>query len=263
MSIPKDPLESAFDSIASSYENQWLHDPVAGAQRRRIIQWLLQQPSEVQSVLDLGCGPGADAHALATLGISVTAVDISDEMLRHTRARCCALPVTTHKVDLRNPETLPPGPFDAVLSNFGALNCVPLAPVAAALAERIPSGALSLVVVMSRTCPAESISLFARGQPREALFRRRRSVAPMGESRVPLQYYRPQQVINAFQPWFDVESIRGIGVLLPPAAVPQRTPSRWLSAAERLDHRIGQWPLVRKWGDHTALLMRRNALAVP
>ena len=69
-------------------------------------------------VLDLGCGDGRYARALAARGCRVTGVDVSDTLLAEARRRSPGLPgaPTYVRADMR---ALPFGPqFDAVVSLF-------------------------------------------------------------------------------------------------------------------------------------------------
>lgn len=68
-----------------------------------------------ERALDLGCGIGRHARALAALGFAVDALDASPEGLAQTRAAAGTLPVTTHQTTMT---ALPfeDGVFDAVVS---------------------------------------------------------------------------------------------------------------------------------------------------
>lgn len=68
-----------------------------------------------ERILDVGCGTGRHAVALAADGMRVTGVDLSPDMLARARARAEAAGV---EVDLREADAsdLPPiGPFDAAI----------------------------------------------------------------------------------------------------------------------------------------------------
>jgi SAM-dependent methyltransferase len=62
----------------------------APAQRERALAWIESLLPRKAAVLDLGCGPGLYAEALARKGIEVTGVDISQASLRHARVSAAA-----------------------------------------------------------------------------------------------------------------------------------------------------------------------------
>jgi SAM-dependent methyltransferase len=74
----------------------------------------------VRRILDLGCGSGADALALARLGYDTTGVDISMEALRspQTEARDAGLPLRFVQHDIAEPLPFADAGFDAVISNL-------------------------------------------------------------------------------------------------------------------------------------------------
>jgi SAM-dependent methyltransferase len=72
---------------------------------------LLKNRPEHALAIDLGCGPGFQAIALAQLGFSpVIAIDTSTELLEQARSHAANLPIQTQKEDLRNlPALVPAG----------------------------------------------------------------------------------------------------------------------------------------------------------
>src|SRR5262245_43744792 len=59
-------------------------------------KFLLERiPSNARTVLEIGCGTGRLARALAAQGVSVTAIDLSPEMIRVARERTGSNPRLT------------------------------------------------------------------------------------------------------------------------------------------------------------------------
>ena len=77
----------------------------------------------VQSVVELGCGTGSLACLLAGQGYSVTAVDLSPDMLTVAEQKCRGLDVTLLCRDMSRLD-LPPGQTDAVICCLDSVNYV-------------------------------------------------------------------------------------------------------------------------------------------
>ena len=95
-------------------------------------------------VLELGCGAGQWAVALAAVGAAVTGFDLSAGQLAHARRAAPRLPLV-----LGDGETLPfaAGSFAVVLSDHGALSfCAPEVIVAECARVLAPGGVLAFCV---------------------------------------------------------------------------------------------------------------------
>lgn len=209
-------------------------------------------------MLDLGCGPGVDSLFLAGRGARVTAVDRSSGMLAETARRCADHPVTTARVDLDDPEgTLPAGPFAGVLSDFGVLNCVPVAPVADALARRLRPGGWLVVVPMTRPAIAHHASLVLAGHPVEAVRRAgSRQIDVSGEG-VAVHFPTARAVRRTFTAaGFTLVSQQALGAVLPAPGPATRPLHRWVPRLLPLERRLAaRWPF-RSLGDHTLFVFR-------
>lgn len=84
--------------------------------------WAQHSPYRVQRVLDLACGTGSAAIALARRGYEVTALDLSETMLDKAKlkAKRWNASVTWLQGDFRRFQA--GGPFDAVTCFYDALN---------------------------------------------------------------------------------------------------------------------------------------------
>jgi SAM-dependent methyltransferase len=136
-----------FDALAASYGEQWSTSENGIAQRRQVWKQIdaLFRPGE--HVLDLGCGIGDDAVHLSERGVQTTGIDGAPKMVEMARARG----VNALHLDLTAIRGSHLGPFDGIVSNFGALNCAAnLAGVAEELSELLHPGGLAAICVLSR-----------------------------------------------------------------------------------------------------------------
>jgi SAM-dependent methyltransferase len=258
------PAAEAFDRLSIHYQ-RLCDNPVFAWMRGRVhAAWAEMIPPGAR-VLEIGCGIGLDTAFLAGRGADVTAVDPAPGMLRHTEARLAAhRPALRARLLRAGLETLDeaierdggPGRFDAIVSNFGALNCVEELGLLRGLAERrlAPDGRLSLGL-MTRTCAWEIAGFLACLRPGDAfrrLGRGPRLVSVEGVL-VPTFYHRPGDVMAALGPAFTVRRLEGLAVLVPPPFAAHRwalAPASVRRLVTAADTAVSSsWPFNRL-GDH-------------
>lgn len=76
-------------SKTTGYYNALLRwgEPLDDANRQRVEQSLALVPSDVRTVLDLGCGDGTVSNQLVAKGLDVTGVDISRKALQYSEGK--------------------------------------------------------------------------------------------------------------------------------------------------------------------------------
>jgi len=99
---------------------------------------------EPASVLDVGCGEGWLAHALARDGTSVVGIDASERLIRAASDGPGRFAVAEYGSLTEDPSVVP-GPFDVVVCNFSLLDD-DLTPLLRALRRRLSPGRGRLVV---------------------------------------------------------------------------------------------------------------------
>ena len=140
-----DEVRDFWDADAGTYDQDPGHHPVSPLERsvwRGSLERLL--PAAPASVLDVGAGTGFLSLLASELGYRVTAVDLSSRMLGQLRTKADQEHLTVETVEA-DAASVPPGPFDAVMSRH--LLWTLLEPLAALRAwhEAAPQGRLVLV----------------------------------------------------------------------------------------------------------------------
>jgi SAM-dependent methyltransferase len=205
----------------------------------------------------------------AARGDHVTAIDSSRAMTEAARraageayvgGRVDVQHLGIHELDRLGGE---PRPFDAAYSNFGPLNCVVDLPAAARLiADRLAPGGVLIASVIGRVCPWEIALYGSRGDLSRAAIRFRRGLVPvpLDGRTVWTRYFTPREFEAIFAAaGMTRVSRRGLGVFVPPPymhAFAARHPGL-IARLQRLDDRFGAAPVLRGWGDHFLVVMRK------
>jgi SAM-dependent methyltransferase len=258
--------QRAFDRVAPTYDRANRANPLLSAMRETALATLLRYAPRGARILDLGCGPGTDAPALAAAGYEVTAIDWSPAMVEQASARAAAAAgrVTVWQLGIHELDRLQPLVFDAVWSNFGPLNCIPdLGRAACLIADRVASGGFVVASVIGRICPWE-LALYAARLDWSRLrvrFARGPVAVPLEGGTVWTQYYTPAAFARAFhEAGFQDVELRGLAVFMPPPyleAFAIRHPTL-ISRLQRIDSVVGAWPGVRSLGDHFLIVLRKR-----
>lgn len=232
----------AFDRVSNAYAQRWDAHPTARWMRARVIARCQAAFAPGGRVLDLGCGTGTDARLLAALGYAVTAVDGSRGMVAEARARGVEAAVVPFSA--LEAWAVREGPYDGVLSDFGALNCAEdLAGVGRALARLLRPGGAAVLVTMSPFCPAEWA---AHGWRVRAAWRRRRSgEVPLEGGTARVRYWSVAELERGLAP-LRLEDVEALGAVVPPPDLGRA--GAW---GLRADAALGRLPGVRRLGDHT------------
>lgn len=251
----------AFDDLSADYDASFSSTHLGSLLRHAVASETRHIFRPGLRALDLGCGTGEDALRLARRGLDVHGIDASAAMIARARSKAALAGVdggnaaTFEVVDL-NTDPLPPGPFDAALSNFGVLNCLrDRRAFAGRLAQVLKPGARTAFVIMGRWCAWEWLWYLGRARPGTAF---RRIPGKASFRGMDVFYPMPRRLEKEFRPHFRCVRLTGIGLLLPPtfaAAVAERhTMARWMAAAER---RIRQARAAAYLSDHFLIEFER------
>jgi ubiquinone/menaquinone biosynthesis C-methylase UbiE len=250
-----------FDSIAESYDSIFTASVIGRTQRAQVTVEIDKRFARGSRVLELNCGTGEDAVALARRGVRVSAYDASAAMIsvarRRVRDKNWSDNISLGVLQNENLSQLD-DMFDGALSNFAGLNCCADWPaIAQELARLIRPGGHLLLRVMGRTCLWEMLYFLLQGKPYKAFRRLQRGphTATVGASSFDVFYPSAREAAHAFSSGFALQGWRGVGVLVPPSYCEPhfRKRSRLLRMFDLFDRRFGSLPGVRCWADHVLL----------
>ena len=257
----------AFDKLAADYDTLTSGE-IFGLLRDRTHRAFARRFAAGARVLEIGCGTGQDTRFLALRGVCVTACDPSEEMVSRSLrrlaregldARTTVMPCGLQDLQSYLDALSEPRPFDGIVSNFGALNCVShLAPLGALVRQHLKPGGVVLLGVMTRICAVEAIYFTATGRPRLAGRRLGAGAVqvPVAGIDVPTFYHRINEVRAALGADVRLRRVEGIGVAIPPPYLE----SRWQSLSpgvrstlSTIDALLASLPLFNRVGDHVLL----------
>jgi SAM-dependent methyltransferase len=262
-----DDTRHAFDAVAAVYDRANARNPTLCAMRRRSLAAFTEHVPAGSRVLDLGCGPGTDEEALVAAGYTVTAIDCSPAMVEEARRRVTRSSledrVEVRQLGIQELDRLAPAMFDAALSNFGPLNCVPnLAETARIIGKRLRPGGVLVASVIGRVCPWE-LALYASRREWARLrvrFRPTFVAVPLAGRTVWTRYYAPRAFERAFAAaGFARVSLRGLGLFVPPPYMEAFSArhSGLVATLQAVEDRLGGLFPFRYWGDHFLIVLKR------
>ncbi|HQZ15670.1 MAG TPA: class I SAM-dependent methyltransferase [Vicinamibacteria bacterium] len=245
-----------FDSLAASYDRGFGLSPTGRLFRFRVAERVMSEAPPGARVLDIGCGTGEDAIWLAAQGYAVHGIDESPRMIETALARARESG-SSATFACRSAQSLSgePARFDVVISNFGALNCVPLATWAALVPALLAPAGRAFVVLMGRRPLPEGVR---RGFG--ATDRGPTAAVRIGPSSVNVHYESAGAVRRALAPSATVSRVEALGCLVPGPGYEgfaRRHPILLgvLAMSETLVRRA---PFFQGRGDHTLFEFQRR-----
>lgn len=257
-----------FSTVAVRYDRTFSDLPAVRTIRRRMYDHLTRYARPGGRILEIGCGTGVDAVWLAEHGYAVVATDPSAAMLKIARAKVppeVSSLVTFQELSAERLDRAYPGPFDAIFSNFGGLNCVrDLKSVFSQCRTLLAPGGVLVLCFMNPYALWESLSFLSRFQWQKA-FRRKTSGpvnVPVGGGVVQAWYHPLRRIIACAASDFASEKIVGLNIFSPPPSS-QRfrgTHPKLVSFLEHMDRALDSIPPFSHFGDHIVVVLRLRAV---
>ena len=259
----------AYDDYAPRYDRLLVANRINAYMRQEMSRTLLQVFASGTRLIELGCGTGDEAIALALKGCKVTAFDPSPRMIE----------IASHKADeagvgrdirfvvARGSELDPTlaqlgdaTSFDGAYASFSLSYEPDLFAVVGALAGHIRPGGRVVIAIMNRVCLIELAAAALSGHPALAGRRiRSPTVHKVGKHLTAIFPRSAEQVERALRPAFVLEWVRALPAIIPPHYA-NRAFKRWPALLDLLrvaDDRFASMPFIRRLGDHTILRFRR------
>ncbi|MCW6168970.1 MAG: methyltransferase domain-containing protein [Thermoplasmatales archaeon] len=265
-------LEEEFDTVADDYDEHIFGNIVNVLLRNRSLKVLRQYLPKNSSILEIGCGTGAETLELLKDGHSVLAVDISGRMLQNIKEKA-KLEGLNDKLETRKMSASMidillreegEQMFDLGYSTYGALNCEPhIEKMARPLSLLLKKDGHFVAGVYNKFCLSELMIQLSSMKFNQLSWRFRNPV-PEGRSRFCIDVYSftPSEFFRIFSDYFNVSEIIGVPVIFPPSNYKKLFPfiknryrqMNWLD--EKLS---GVWP-TKFLGDHFLMVMGQKLL---
>ena len=255
-------VAEAYNRNADKYDEFIENNPNLQRMRHKVYAHVTSLLPQGSRILDLACGTGTDAFWFAQHGYTARGVDISDGMLQRAaeKAKRLGLENTATFEHLSYTELgkLGTAQFDCAFSNFGGLNCVAdLTLVADEVRPLLKPSAKIIWALMPPFCLWESAMLL-RGRFKLATrrFAGKSTVYKEGLN-YPVYYYTPRQVAQAWGNSVQIESIRALSVITPPATNKDfaiKRP-RMFDLLGKLDDLVESKFPFKYWGDFTIVTL--------
>jgi len=219
------------------------------------------------SILELNAGTGVDAVFLAEQGYKVYATDISEKMISvlmsNAKAQMSNGLIKAEVSSFGEITQINENDFDAVVSNFGGLNCInDFSKLSGDLAAKLKPNGLFIAVVMNRICPWEIFYYIVTLKFGEAFrrFRKTGIMADLNGEKVQTYYFTPGEFTAAFSRNFTKVKLFSLALNTPPPYL--------LGIYNRLKPLVKLWmkldeifmgiPILNQMGDHFIIVMKKK-----
>jgi SAM-dependent methyltransferase len=220
-------IAAAFDSASEEYDFTISHNYINTWIRKRSIRELLNHAKPGDTLLEIGCGTGAEAIEISGYVSKIIATDISDKMIeilsKKIEARGLSkriVPLHVRAADISKAvENAAAGKVHLAYSFNGALNSEPeLGRFVNGLSSVLVPGGYFICSIRNSFCLSEAMSHAAVLQFERMAPRKKQPVmVSVGGMDIPAFYYPPASFLRFFSTEFELKRLYGLPVFLPPA----------------------------------------------
>lgn len=263
-------ISEAFDSASEEYDFTISHNYINTWIRKRSISELLSVVKPDDTLVEIGCGTGAEAIEVSKYVSRIIATDISERMIEILRKKIQAknllgkiIPLQTRAADIRKAGDVVEGSkIEAAYSFNGALNCEPdLDQFVEGLSRVLAPGGYFVCSVRNSFCLGEALSHAAVLQFDRMTPRKKQPVmVSVGGMDIPAFYYPPAAFAEFFAARFALRKIIGLPAFLPPAYLSDYYVKfrNVASVLEKLELVLGDHFPFNRFGDQTLFLLQNR-----
>lgn len=255
--------DSLFDQHAADYDSKFSHSWLGNYYRKRTHKVFDQYITQPERILELNAGTGEDAIYLAKKGHKVVATDLSESMLKVINGKVTQQKlqeyINVKRLDIKRLNDMGDIEFDAIVSNFGGLNCIDNWKEFARNSHSIlTKQGVVIACVMGPMVPWEWIWFTLKGDFSQA-FRRVKGKCEWNGSTI----YYPR--VNQFESAMKAESFNliyqeGLGVIMPPPYTNHHV-EKWKKSytfLEKMEDKICRSKWACNLADHYILVFQKN-----
>jgi ubiquinone/menaquinone biosynthesis C-methylase UbiE len=219
-------VQEAFDSASEEYDFTISHNFINTWIRKRSVREILQLVKPSDTLLEIGCGTGAEAIQISRNVRQIIATDISPGMLNLLRQKINAkkleniLPVQARAANISTIAPLVDGNKVRIAYSFnGALNLEPdIDRFPLELSRILDSAGYFVCSVRNIFCLSETLAHAAVLQMDKIAPRRKQpTMVSVGGIDIPAFYYSTSFMSRLFKPQFRLRKLVGLPAFLPPA----------------------------------------------
>lgn len=257
----------AFDQYAAAYDAHFTQSHIGQIQRGQVWKAFKSLRLPAQNVLEINCGTGHDAQALAQQGHRVLATDASAAMIDVAQSKNRNNPNLSFKqIDfLWLKDELRDKKFNLIFSNFGGLNCISAQEMKILCTDfdklLEPNGKLFLVL-MGRNCWWEQRYFLRKGDKQKAYRRFSQQGVDTAINGLEFKtwYYTPEEVERLFAPHFKIEKLLPVGLFVPPSYLENFFSRRlfFLGLLKGLDNVLGRFSFFANNADHFVIVLNKH-----
>jgi ubiquinone/menaquinone biosynthesis C-methylase UbiE len=255
-SLQLSQVAAAFSRKASVYDAFGADHANLSRMRGKVYEQISRWTPADSHILELNAGTGLDAMALIQRGYRVHATDIAPGMVAEMRRKREELGLkdsfTVQQCSFTELDRVEGGPFDAIFSNFGGLNCLgELTAVTRHLPNLLKPGGVLTWVIMPPICPWELALLLKDWRVATRRLRRGGVRANVEGVAFHTFYFRPRQVEKALGSAFKTLQLSGLSIVTPTADNDRfaKNHTRLFGTLVWLDDRLSHLPLFNRMGD--------------